>query len=154
MRPDACQTYPLAWQGDGMKRYVVFGLCGPLLSGIVLIIVSSLTSGYWHRPDASLLSFLFVLGETLPISYMFGLPSALLFAAVDDIIWHMKWVSPVARMVVVGGFAFMVAIALSGSTGGSIELEYGFAGLVPAMLLSWWAHKSLDQVTTVKQTGA
>lgn len=130
-----------------MKRYVMFGVLGPLLSGIVLIVVSSLTSGYWHKPEASLLKFIVVLGETLPISYLFGLPSALLFAAVDDIIWHMKWVGPVARMVVVGGFAFVVAIALSGSTGGSVELEYGLAGLVPAMLLSWWAHKTLDRKT-------
>ncbi len=48
------------------------------------------------------------------------------------------------RMVMIGAFAFVVTMVLSGTTGGSIELEYGLAGLVPAMLLSWWAHRSLD----------
>ncbi|WP_315831023.1 DUF5413 family protein [Bradyrhizobium prioriisuperbiae] len=124
-----------------MKRYVMFAVLGPLLSGIVLMVVSSVSSGYWYKPDSSLLKFLSVLGSALPISYMFGLPSAVLFAAVDDIICHIRSIGPVVRMVLVGAFAFVVAIVLSGTTGGKIEIEYGLAGLVPAMLLSWWAHR-------------
>ena len=123
-----------------MKRYVMFAVLGPLLSGIVLMAVSSVSSGYWYKPDASVLKFLSVLGATLPISYMFGLPSAVLFAAVDDIICHIRSIGPLLRMAMVGAFAFVVAIVLSGTTGGTIQVEYGLAGLVPAMLLSWWAH--------------
>lgn len=123
-----------------MKRYVMFAVLGPLLSGIVLMIVSSISSGYWYKPDSSLLKFLSVLVSALPISYMFGLPSAVLFAAVDDIICHIRSIGPLLRMIMVGVFAFVVAIVLSGSTGGNIQIEYGLAGLVPAMLLSWWAH--------------
>jgi hypothetical protein len=123
-----------------MKRYVMFAVLGPLLSGIVLMIVSSISSGYWYKPDSSMLKFLAVLGSALPISYMFGLPSAVLFAAVDDIICHIRSIGPLLRMILVGIFAFVVATVLSGSTGGTIQIEYGLAGLVPAMLLSWWAH--------------
>lgn len=123
-----------------MKRYVMFAVLGPLLSGIVLMVVSSVSSGYWYKPDSSVLKFLSVLASALPISYMFGLPSAVLFAAVDDIICHIRSIGPLLRMVLVGAFAFVVAIVLSGTTAGKIEIEYGLAGLVPAMLLSWWAH--------------
>jgi len=128
-----------------LKRYLVFAVVGPLLSGVLLMLISSVTSSYWHKPDSSLLNFLIVLGKTLPISYMFGFLPAVLFAAVDDILWHVRWIGPVLRMIMIGAFAFVVTMVLSGTTGGSIELEYGLAGLVPAMLLSWWAHQKLDQ---------
>ncbi len=127
-----------------LKRYLVFAVVGPLLSGVLLMLTSSVASGYWRKPDSSLLNFLIVTGRTLPISYMFGFLPAVLFAAVDDILWHVRWIGPMLRMVMIGAFAFVLTMVLSGTTGGSIELEYGLAGLVPAMLLSWWAHKKLD----------
>jgi len=59
--------------------------------------------------------------------------------AIDDILFHVKRISPVARMLILGAIGFAAASLLYGSRAGTGVMQfvlYGIGGLVPAMLSS------------------
>jgi hypothetical protein len=70
-------------------------------------------------------------------------------AAVDDVVFHVKRIRPVLRMLLVGAVAFVAAAFLYGSRGpdsGAIQLIlYGLVGFIPATISSWLAHEAIDR---------
>ena len=133
-----------------MKRYVIFAVLGPLIGGFWLLLTTTLMSGYWSEPNLSEVAKLFVVfAKTLQYSYLFGILPALMIAAVDDILSHVKRIGPVARMLIVGAIAFVAAELLYGSRGpdsGAIQFFlYGLVGFLPATIASWLAHKTMEK---------
>ena len=102
-----------------MKRYVIFAALGPLLGGFFLLLTTTLMSGYWSHPinAAQVEKLLAVFAKTLQYSYLFGILPALMIGAVDDILFHVKRISPLGRMLIVGAIAFVAAEMLYGSRG-------------------------------------
>jgi uncharacterized membrane protein YeaQ/YmgE (transglycosylase-associated protein family) len=100
-----------------MKRYLIFAALGPFLGGFLLLFATTYTSGYWTQTNA----------------------------AVDDILFHVKRINWVLRMLIVGAVGFIAAELLYGSRGqdsGVIQfLLYGLVGFVPATISSWLSHK-------------
>jgi hypothetical protein len=143
-----------------MKRYLIFAALGPLLGGFLLLFTTTYMSGYWTHTDLSEVTKLFVVfAKTLQYSYLFGLLPALMMAAVDDILFHVKRIRPVFRMLIVGALAFVGAELLYGSRGpdsGVVQFFlYGLVGFVPGAVASWLAHEALDEPeTTVEQSAA
>jgi len=124
-----------------MKRYLIFAALSPLLGGFILLFVTTYMSGYWTHTDWSEVAKLFVVfAKTLQYSYLFGLLPALMMAAVDDILYHVKRIGPTLRMLIVGAIAFTAAELLYGGRGADSGVKqfilYGLVGLVPAMLSS------------------
>ena len=69
-----------------MKRYLIFAALGPLLGGFLLLLATTVMSGYWSEPQPVGGGKLFVVFlKTLQYSYLFGILPALMIAAVDDI---------------------------------------------------------------------
>jgi Family of unknown function (DUF5413) len=132
-----------------MKRYLIFGILGPLLGGFLLLFVTTYMSGYWTETNLAEVKKLFVVfATTLQYSYLFGIVPSLMLGAVDDILWHVKRIGPVVRMLIVGALAFVAAELLYGSRGpdsGVVQfILYGLVGCVPATLSSWLAHEAID----------
>ena len=132
-----------------MTRYLIFGALGPLLGGILLLFATTYMSGYWHETNFAEVKKLFVVfAMTLQYSYLFGILPSLMLAAVDDILWHVKRIGPVVRMLIVGALAFVAAELLYGSRGpdsGIVQfILYGLVGFVPATISSWLAHEAAD----------
>ncbi len=94
-----------------MKRYLIFAALGPLLGGFWLLLTTTVMSGYWsHPPSAAEVEKLFaVFVKTLQYSYLFGILPTLMMAAVDDILFHVKRIVPVVRIVRRRGIAVRVA---------------------------------------------
>src|ERR1017187_3097343 len=137
-------------RGGGMKRYLIFAALGPLVGGFLLLLTTTLLSGYWSQPNLSEVAKLFVVfAKTLQYSYLFGILPTLMIAAVDDILFHVKRIGPVARMLIVGAVAFIAAELLYGSRGpdsGAIQFFlYGLVGFLPATIASWLAHKTMEK---------
>jgi hypothetical protein len=133
-----------------MKRYVIFAALGPLIGGFWLLLTTTLLSGYWSEPSLSQVAKLFVVfAKTLQYSYLFGILPTLMIAAVDDILFHVKKIGPVSRMLVVGAIAFIAAELLYGSRGpdsGAIQFFlYGLVGFIPMTIASWLAHKTMEK---------
>jgi Family of unknown function (DUF5413) len=133
-----------------MKRYLIFGVLGPLLGGFLLLLATTYLSGYWNQPGgADVAQLLGVFFKTLQYSYLFGILPTMMIAAVDDILFHVKRLSWVFRMLMVGAIAFIAAAWLYSSRGpdrGDIQfILYGLVGFVPAMLASWLSHEAIDQ---------
>jgi hypothetical protein len=133
-----------------MKRYLIFAALGPLIGGFLLLFATTYMSGYWTNTDLSEVAKLFVVfAKTLQYSYLFGLLPALMMAAVDDILFHVKRIRPVFRMLIVGALAFVGAELLYGSRGpdsGVVQFFlYGLVGFVPGAVASWLAHEALDE---------
>ncbi|MEA2920836.1 MAG: hypothetical protein QOF07_799 [Bradyrhizobium sp.] len=129
-----------------MKRYVIFAALGPLLGGFLLLFATTYMSGYWTHNDFAEVKKLFVVfAKTLQYSYLFGILPSLMLGAVDDILYHIKRISPVVRMLIVGALAFIVAELLYGSRGpdsGALQfILYGLVGFVPGTVSSWLAHE-------------
>ena len=127
-----------------MKRYVTFAILVPLLGGFLLLIATTVMSGYWNETDAAEVKKIFVvLFSTLQYTYLFGILPAVALAAVDDILYHVKRIGPTVRMLIVGAIGFTAAELLFGGRGadsGALQfMLYGLVGLVPAMLSSWLA---------------
>ena len=127
-----------------MKRYVIFALVGPFLGGFLLLIATTVMSGYWDETNIKEVETVFVvLFSTLQYTYLFGILPALAFAAIDDILYHVRKISPTQRMLIVGAIAFAAAELTYGGRGserGALQfILYGLVGLVPAMLSSWLA---------------
>jgi hypothetical protein len=133
-----------------MKRYLIFAALGPLIGGFLLLFATTYMSGYWTHTDMSEVAKLFVVfAKTLQYSYLFGLLPALMMAAVDDILFHVKPLRPVFRMLIVGALAFVAAELLYGSRGpdsGAVQfILYGLVGFVPGTIASWLAHEAIDK---------
>jgi hypothetical protein len=134
-----------------MKRYLIFAALGPLLGGFFLLVATTVMSGYWsYPPNAAELAKMFaVFAKTLQYSYLFGILPALMIGAVDDILWHVKRISPVGRMLILGAIAFGAGELLYGSRGpdsGALQFVlYGLVGFIPATVSSWLAHEAIDE---------
>jgi hypothetical protein len=127
-----------------MKRYGIFAVLGPFLGGFLLLIATTVMSGYWNETSIGEVEKLFVvLFSTLQYTYLFGILPALGIAAIDDILYHVKRITPAIRMLIVGVIAFAAAELLYGGRGsdsGALQFFlYGLVGLVPAVLSSWLA---------------
>jgi len=134
-----------------MKRYVIYGALGPLLGGFLLLLTTTVMSGYWSHPPSlsEAEKLLAVFARTLQYSYLFGILPALIIGAVDDIFSHVKRIGPLVRMLIVGVISFAAAELLYGSRGpdsGALQfMLYGLVGFVPATVSSWLAHRTLAQ---------
>src|ERR1700681_3851325 len=101
-----------------MKRYLIFAALGPLLGGFWLLLATTYMSGYWTDTNLAEVAKLFVVfASTLQYSYLFGLLPALMLGAVDDILFHVKRMALVVRMLIVGLIGFAAAELLYGSRG-------------------------------------
>jgi hypothetical protein len=132
-----------------MKRYLIFAALGPLLGGFWLLLATTYMSGYWADTNLAEVAKLFVVfATTLQYSYLFGILPALMLAAVDDILFHVKRISPVARMLIVGAVAFIAAELLYGSRGPDSGVTqfilYGLVGFIPGTVSSWLTHKMIE----------
>jgi hypothetical protein len=129
-----------------MKRYAVFAALGPFFGGFLLLLATTVTSGYWsHPPSLSEAGKLFSeFAMTLQYSYLFGLLPSLMLGAVDDIVLHIKRVGPLLRLLIVGVIGFVAAELLYGSRGpdsGVLQfILYGLVGFVPGAVSSGIAH--------------
>src|SRR5437899_13006708 len=105
-------------RGGPMKRYLIFAAVGPLLGGFCLLLTTTYQSGYWTETNAAEVAKLFkVYFTTLQYSYLFGILPSLMIGAVDDILFHVKRIGPVLRLLVVGAIGFIAA-----------EFVYGLRG--------------------------
>jgi hypothetical protein len=133
-----------------MKRYLIFAALGPLLGGFLLLVATTVMSGYWTHTNLSEVAKLFtVFAKTLQYSYLFGIVPALMMGAVDDILSHIKRIGWGVRLLMVGAVGFIAAELLYGSRGpdsGVVQfILYGLVGFVPATLSSWLAHRMVEQ---------
>jgi hypothetical protein len=127
-----------------MKRYLIFAALGPFIGGFLLLLATTTLSGYWAETDWSEVAKLFVVFvKSLQFSYLFGILPVMIFAALDDIFSHVRWIGASMRMLIIGAMAFFAAAILYGGKGGDNGATqfvfYGLVGLIPAMLLSWLA---------------
>jgi hypothetical protein len=132
-----------------MKRYVIFAAIGPFFGGFWLLLTSTLMSGYLHGASWAEIGKLFaVFFKTLQYSYLFGILPALMFGAIDDILFHVKRLLPAPRVLLVGCIAFAAAELTYGSRGPDSGLlqfvMYGLVGFIPATLSSFLAHRFAD----------
>ncbi|KRR08247.1 DUF5413 family protein [Bradyrhizobium valentinum] len=140
-----------------MKRYLIFGAIGPLVGGFLMLFAATVASGYWNDTNWSEIGkFLGAFVKTLQYSYLFGIVPALMVSAIDDILCHVKRISPVVRVLIIGAIGFATASLLYGSRGpdtGVLQFVlYGIVGMVPATLSSWLAHRYADEPQTVHST--
>jgi hypothetical protein len=136
-----------------MKRYVIFAALVPLIGGFLLLLATTVMSGYWgHPPSLSEAGkLLAVFAKTLQYSYLFGLLPALMLGAVDDIASHVKRIGPLLRILIVGVISFGVTELLYGSRGpdsGVLQFVlYGLVGFVPGVVSSAVVHAVVDRAT-------
>src|SRR5258708_26487770 len=120
-----------------MKRYLIFAATGPLLGGFWLLLTSTITSQYWSHPPnaAEVTKLVTVFVTTLQYSYLFGVLPALMIGAVDDILFHIKRIGPVLRMLIVGAVAFAATELTYGSHGPDRGvfpfIMYWLGGVIP-----------------------
>jgi uncharacterized membrane protein YeaQ/YmgE (transglycosylase-associated protein family) len=132
-----------------MKRYLIFAALGPLFGGFLLLFATTYASGYWTQTDAAEVAKLFVVfAKTLQYSYLFGFIPALMIGAVDDILFHVKRMGWVVRLLIVGAVGFAATELMYGSRGpdsGVIQFFlYGLVGFVPSTISSWLSHKYVE----------
>lgn len=140
-----------------MKRYLIFGAIGPFIGGFLMLLATTLSSGYWEDTSMKeVAKFLGAFLKTLQYSYLFGIVPMLMFGAIDDILYHVRRISPSVRVVIVGVVGFVTSSLLYGSRGpdtGALQfLLYGAVGMVPAVLSSWLAHRYADEPQPVAST--
>jgi hypothetical protein len=128
-----------------MRRYVIFAAIGPFLGGFWLLLTTTMMSGYLGGASfAEIGKLLAVFFKSLQYSYLFGVLPALMLGAVDDILWHVKRIVPVLRVLLVGLVGFAAAELIYGSRGpdsGALQfVMYGLVGFIPATLSSLLAH--------------
>ncbi len=72
-----------------------------------------------------------------------------MLGAVDDILFHVKRMAPVVRMLIVGAIGFAATELLYGSRGpdsGALQfILYGLVGFIPGTTSSWLAHRAIDK---------
>ena len=140
-----------------MKRYLIFGVICPFFGGLLMLFATTVASGYWTDTNWSEIGkFVGAFVKTLQYSYLFGIVPALMIGAIDDILYHVKRLRPVLRMLIVGVIGFAAYELLYGSRGpdtGALQFFlYGIVGMVPTMLSSWLAHKYADTPEPVPST--
>lgn len=140
-----------------MKRYLIFGGIGPFIGGFLMLLATTVASGYWTDTNwTELGKFLGAFFKTLQYSYLFGIVPALMVGAIDDILCHVRRIPPVVRVLIVAAIGFAASSLLYGSrgpdTGTTQFLLYGAVGMVPAMLSSWLAHRYADEPQAVHST--
>jgi hypothetical protein len=140
-----------------MKRYLIFGAIGPFVGGFLMLLATTLSSGYWDDTSINeVAKFLGAFLKTLQYSYLFGIVPMLMFGAIDDILYHVRRISPLVRVLIVGAVGFVTSSLLYGSRGpdtGALQfLLYGAVGMVPAVLSSWLAHRYADAPQAVAST--
>lgn len=140
-----------------MKRYLIFGGIGPFVGGFLMLLATTVASGYWTDTNwTELGKFLGAFFKTLQYSYLFGIVPALMVGAIDDILCHVRRIPPVVRVLIVAAIGFAASSLLYGSrgpdTGTTQFLLYGAVGMVPAMLSSWLAHRYADEPQAVHST--
>jgi hypothetical protein len=140
-----------------MKRYLIFGAIGPLISGFLMLFATTVASGYWSETNWSEIGkFLGAFFRTLQYSYLFAIVPMLMLGAIDDILYHVKRIAPAVRMLIVAAIGFAVSSLLYGSRGpdtGMVQFVlYGLVGMVPAMLSSWLAHRYADEPKAAHST--
>ena len=118
-----------------MKRYLIFGTIGPFVGGFLMLFATTVASGYWNDTSWSEIGkFLGAFFKTLQYSYLFGIVPTLMVGAIDDILFHVKRISPVVRMLILGAIGFAAAL-LYGSRGpdtGVMQFVlFGIVGMVP-----------------------
>jgi len=134
-----------------MKRYLIFAAVGPLLGGFWLLLTSTITSGYWSNQlnAAQVGKLVTVFVTTVQYSYLFGILPALMIGAIDDILFHVRRIGPVLRMLLVGAAAFVAAAMTYGSRGsdsGAFQwVMYGLVGFIPSTVSSWLVHKFVEE---------
>jgi hypothetical protein len=154
LRPQNCYTghKTRGWHREvGMKRYVIFAALGPFLGGFLLLLATTVMSGYWQETNLAEVTKLFVVFlKTLQYSYLFGILPGLMIAAVDDILFHIPRIGWMVRMLIVGAIAFFAAELLYGSRGPDSGVTqfflYGMVGFIPATISSWLAHKMIKEL--------
>ena len=132
-----------------MKRYVIFAAVGPFFGGFWLLLTSTLMSGFLAGAGLNEIGkLLAVFFKTLQYSYLFGVLPALMFGAIDDILFHVKRLAPALRVLLVGCIAFAAAELTYGSRGpdsGVLQfIMYGLVGFIPTTLSSFLAHRYAD----------
>jgi uncharacterized membrane protein YuzA (DUF378 family) len=133
-----------------MKRYLIFAALGPFVGGFLLLLATTTLSGYWTQTDLSEVAKLFVVFvKSLQFSYLFGILPVMIFAALDDIFSHVRWIGAGLRMLMIGVIAFFVAALLYGGKGADSGVTqfilYGLVGLIPSMLCSRLAQDPADK---------
>jgi hypothetical protein len=132
-----------------MKRYLIFGAIGPFVGGFLMLVATTVASGYWTETNwAEISKFLGAYIKTLQYTYLFGIVPALMVGAIDDILYHVNRIPFAMRLLIVGAIGFAAA-SLYGSrapdTGAMQFVLNGIVGMVPAMLSSWLAHLYADE---------
>jgi|SRR5215211_1273974 len=140
-----------------MKRYLIFAAVMPFIGGFLLLFATTYASGYWTETSiAEVKKLLVVFAKTLQYAYLFGIVPALMLGAVDDILFSIKRIGWVVRMLIVGAIGFVAAELLYGSRGpdsGVVQfILYGLVGFVPATFASWLSHKNAEAQQTVAST--
>jgi uncharacterized protein DUF5413 len=133
-----------------MKRYLIFAAVGPLFGGFLLLLATTVMSGYLSHPGAAEVEkLLAVFAKTLQYSYLFGILPSLMIGAVDDILVHFKRIGWVVRVLIAGAIAFAATELLYGSRGpdsGALQfMLYGLVGFVPATVSSLLAHVMIER---------
>jgi hypothetical protein len=137
-----------------MKRYLIFAALGPLLGGFWLLLTTTVLSGYWsHPPSLSEAEKLFaVFARTMQYSYLFGVLPALMLGAVDDILFHVRRIGWVVRLLIVGLIGFVASEFLYGSRGPDSGITqfilYGLVGFIPGTVSSWLSHEVIAEPVT------
>ncbi|MFH1344615.1 MAG: DUF5413 family protein [Pseudomonadota bacterium] len=133
-----------------MRRYLIFATVGPLFGGLLLLFARTFASGYWietNWPEVG--NFFVIFAKTLHYSYLFLVAQALMVGAIDDILFHVRKIRPLVRMLIVGAAGFAAGELLHGLRGpdsGVVQfILHGLAGFMPAMISSWLAHKYAEQ---------
>jgi len=134
-----------------MKRYLIFAAIGPFIGGFLLLLATTYQSGYWTETHGGEVAKLFaVFAKSLQYNYLFGIVPALMFGAIDDILMHVRSISAVVRMLLVGVIAFVAAAltyASHGPDSGFAQFViYGLVGFVPGVISSWAAHKYAEEL--------
>ena len=139
-----------------MKRYLIFGAIGPFVGGFLMLLATTVASGYWTDTNWTEISkFLGAFVKTLQYSYLFGIVPALMVGAIDDILYHIKRITPAVRLLIVAAIGFAAALLYGprGPDTGVMQFVLnGIVGLVPATLSSWLAHKYADEPRAVHST--
>ena len=133
-----------------MKRYLIFAAIGPFIGGFLLLLMTTYQSGYWTEINGGeVVKLLVVFARSLQYNYLFGIVPSLMFGAVDDILMHMRRITPTVRMLIVGAVAFVGAAltyASHGSESGAVQfILYGMVGFIPGVITSWLAHKYAEE---------
>jgi len=108
----SCSTHEVNAE-VAMKRYLIFGVIGPFIGGFLMLFATTVASGYWSDTSWSEIGkFLGAFFKTLHYSYLFGLVPMLMIGAIDDILYHVKRISPGMRTLIVRHRLCDILIAL------------------------------------------